>query len=101
MVVALGWNVETRDDRRDNTVQGEVLATEPVGGTEFEEDETVVLVISLGPERVQIPTDLPGKSLPGAERLIQSVGLIVGEISYAYSETIEAGMIIEVLAPYG
>ena len=99
LVVALGWNVETRDDRRDNTVQGEVLATEPVGGTELEEDETVVLVISLGPERVQIPTDLVGKSLPGAERLIESVGLIVGEISYAYSETIEAGMIIEVLAP--
>ena len=59
----------------------------------------MVLVISLGPERVQIPTDLVGKSLPGAERLIESVGLIVGEISYAYSETIEAGMIIEVLAP--
>ena len=99
LIVALGWNVEERFDRLDNTVEGEVLGTEPIGGTALEENETVVLVISLGAERVQIPVDLVGKSLPGAERLIQSVGLKVGEISYAYSETIEAGMIVDVLAP--
>ena len=99
LIVALGWNVEERFDRLDNTVEGEVLATEPIGGTALEENETVVLVISLGAERVQIPIDLVGKSLPGAERLIQSAGLEVGEISYSYSETIEAGMIVDVLAP--
>ena len=99
LIVALGWNVEERFDRLDNTVEGEVLATEPIGGTALEENETVVLVISLGAERVQIPIDLVGKSLPGAERLIQSAGLEVGEISYSYSETIETGMIVDVLAP--
>jgi len=99
LIVALGWNVEERFDRLDNTVEGEVLSTEPVGGTALEENETVVIVISLGAERVQIPIDLVGKSLPGAERLIQSAGLQVGEISYSYSETIEAGMIVDVLAP--
>ena len=99
LIVALGWNVEERFDRLDSTVEGEVLATEPIGGTALEENETVVLVISLGAERVQIPTDLVGKSLPGAERLIQSAGLKVGEISYSFSETIDAGMIINVLSP--
>ena len=99
LIVALGWNVEERFDRLDDTVEGEVLSTEPVGGTALEENETVVIVISLGAERVQIPIDLVGKSLPGAERLIQSAGLQVGEISYSYSETIEAGMIVDVLAP--
>ena len=99
LIVALGWNVEERFDRLDDTVEGEVLATEPIGGTALEENETVVLVISLGAERVQIPIDLVGKSLPGAERLIQSAGLKVGEISFSYSETIENGMIVDVLAP--
>ena len=99
LIVALGWNVEERFDRLDSTVEGEVLATEPIGGTALEENETVVLVISLGAERVQIPTDLVGKSLPGAERLIQSAGLKVGEISYSFSETIDAGMIVNVLSP--
>ena len=99
LIVALGWNVEERFDRLDSTVEGEVLATEPIGGTALEENETVVLVISLGAERVQIPTDLVGKSLAGAERLIQSAGLKVGEISYSFSETIDAGMIVNVLAP--
>ena len=99
LIVALGWSVEERFDRLDNTVEGEVLATEPIGGTALEENETVVLVISLGAERVQIPIDLVGKSLQGAEILIQSAGLKVGEISYAYSETFAAGMIVNVLAP--
>ena len=99
LIVALGWNVEERFDRLDSTVEGEVLATEPIGGTALEENETVVLVISLGAERVQIPIDLVGKSLAGAERLIQSAGLKVGEISYSFSETIDAGMIVNVLSP--
>ena len=99
LIVALGWNVEERFDRLDSTVVGEVIATEPIGGTALEENETVVLVISLGAERVQIPIDLVGKSLAGAERLIQSAGLKVGEISYSFSETIDAGMIVNVLAP--
>ena len=99
LIVALGWNVEERFDRLDDTVEGEVLATEPIGGTALEENETVVLVISLGAERVQVPIDLVGKSLSGAEILIQSAGLKVGEISFSYSENIEAGMIVDVLAP--
>ena len=38
--------MEERFDRLDSTVEGDVLATEPIGGTALEENETVVLVIS-------------------------------------------------------
>ena len=40
-----------------------------------------------------------GKSLTGAERRIESACLKGGVISDADSETIEAGMIVDVLAP--
>ena len=97
LLEALGWTVEERFDRLDGTVEGEVLATEPVGGTSLGEGETVILVLSLGAERVPVPSDLAGKSLIGAERLLDSAGLAVGDVSRAFSEQVDADVVIQVL----
>ncbi|MEE2769337.1 MAG: protein kinase [Actinomycetota bacterium] len=97
LLEALGWTVEERFDRLDGTVEGEVLATQPVGGASLGDGGTVVLVLSLGPERVQVPDGLAGKSLAGVERLLDSAGLTVGEVSHAYSEEVDPGVVIEVL----
>jgi len=97
LLEALGWTVEERFDRLDGTVEGEVLATEPVGGTSLGEGETVILVLSLGAERVSVPSDLAGKSLIGAERLLDSAGLAVGDVSRAFSEHVDADVVIQVL----
>ena len=97
LLEALGWTVEERFDRLDGTVEGEVLATEPVGGTSLGEGETVILVLSLGAERVPVPSSLAGKSLIGAERLLDSAGLAVGDVSRAFSEQVDADVVIQVL----
>ena len=76
---------------------GEVLATVPVGGTSLGEGETVILVLSLGAERVPVPSGLAGKSLIGAERLLDSAGLAVGVVSRAFSEQVDADVVIQVL----
>ncbi|SVA08736.1 uncharacterized protein METZ01_LOCUS61590, partial [marine metagenome] len=97
LLEALGWTVEERFDRLDGTVEGEVLTTEPVGGTSLGEGETVILVLSLGAERVPVPSGLAGKSLTGAERLLDSAGLAVGDVSRAFSEQVDADVVIQVL----
>jgi len=97
LLEALGWIVKERFDRLDSTVEGEVLATEPVGGTSLGEGETVILVLSLGAERVPVPSGLTGKSLIGAERLLDSAGLAVGDVSRAFSEQVDADVVIQVL----
>lgn len=97
LLEVLGWTVEERFDRLDGTVEGEVLATEPVGGTSLGEGETVILTLSLGAERVPIPLDLVGKSLIGAERLLDSAGLTLGEVSRTFSEDVDADLVVQVL----
>jgi serine/threonine-protein kinase len=97
LLEALGWTVEERFDRLDGTVEGEVLATEPVGGTSLGEGETVILILSLGAERVPVPSGLVGKSLVGAQRLLESAGLSVGDVSRMYSEQVGADVVIQVL----
>ncbi|MBQ91296.1 MAG: hypothetical protein CL441_07785 [Acidimicrobiaceae bacterium] len=93
-----GWRVESRYERRDGTNEGQVLATEPGFGAELAEDGTVLLVVSLGPTRVPVPTGLVGHTLAEATRLLEQASLEVGTVSEAHDEALEAGVVLEVLA---
>jgi serine/threonine-protein kinase len=89
--------VEERFDRQDGSVEGELLEMSPAGGTALAEGEAVILVISLGADRVAVPSSLVGVTASEASRLLDEVGLTAGEITRGHSEDILPGLVIEVL----
>ena len=96
LLTQLGWVVEERFDRQDGSVQGELLEMIPEGGTALAEGEAVVIVISLGADRVAVPTGLVGVTASEAARLLDEAGLTTGEVTRGFSEEVLPGLVIEV-----
>ncbi len=96
LLTQLGWVVEERFDRQDGSVQGELLEMIPAGGTALAEGEAVVIVISLGADRVAVPTGLVGVTASEAARLLDEAGLTAGEVTRGFSEETLPGLVIEV-----
>ncbi|MBV14534.1 MAG: hypothetical protein CL505_05625 [Actinobacteria bacterium] len=96
LLTQLGWVVEERFDRQDDSVQGELLEMIPAGGTALAEGEAVVIVISLGADRVAVPTGLVGVTASEAARLLDEAGLTTGEVTRGFSEETLPGLVIEV-----
>jgi serine/threonine-protein kinase len=96
LLTQLGWVVEERFDRQDGSVQGELVEMIPAGGTALAEGEAVVIVISLGADRVAVPTGLVGVTASGAARLLDEAGLTTGEVTRGFSEETLPGLVIEV-----
>ncbi|MEE3352723.1 MAG: protein kinase [Actinomycetota bacterium] len=96
LLVELGWLVEERYDRRDGSLEGQVLSMQPPGGTRLEAGETVVLVVSLGPARLPVPDDLVGVSVEEAGRRLEAAGLALGTVSSEKDETVATGLVLSV-----
>ncbi len=96
LLIELGWLVEERYDRQDDSVEGQVLSMQPAGGSRLEAGETVVLVVSLGPARLPVPDDLVGVSIEEAGRRLDDAGLTLGTVSAQKDEAVAAGLVISV-----
>ena len=96
LLTELGWLVEERYDRRDDTVEGQVLSMQPSSGSRLEAGQTVELVVSLGPVRLPVPDDLVGVSLEEAGRRLDDAGLTLGTVSAEKDEAVAAGLVISV-----
>lgn len=71
----------SREDRVDDSAPaGEVISQSPDPGTEVEKGTTVTLVVSLGPESVQVPNEV-GRKATTAEKELQRRGLKANFIS--------------------
>ena len=97
-LIKLGWTVEERYERRDGTTEGQILGTDPPAGSFYEKEQTVAVIISLGPTRVAIPADIQGNTLEIATQLIEEAGLTLGEVFFTYSEEVPKGLVIGSLA---
>ncbi len=97
LLVELGWLVEERYDRRDGSLEGQVLSMQPPGGTRLEAGETVVLVVSLGPARLPVPDDLVGVSVEEAGSRLEAAGLTLGTVSSEKDEAMAAGLVLSVV----
>ena len=89
-----GWKID--DDelvRRDGTRVGQVVDQQPPAGTPLAEGSTVTLTVSLGPTLVPFPQVV---GTPEAEAVValESAGLVVGERSTAFDESVPAGSIV-------
>jgi len=96
LLVELGWLVEERYDRRDGSLEGQVLSMQPPGGTRLEAGETVVLVVSLGPARLPVPDDLVGVGIEEAGRRLEDAGLTLGTVSTRKDEDLAPGLVLAV-----
>ena len=76
-----------------NTVAaGLVISQTPIGGTVVTEGTSVDIVVSLGKSAV-VP-DVVGMAQVDANTAITDANLLVGTITYQYSSTVAAGLVI-------
>ena len=79
---------------------GLVVGTTPEVGTELEEGSPITIVVSLGIEPTSLPA-LVGLSLDDATASLDEARLILGDVTYVFSDTTEKGQVIEMSSPDG
>ncbi|MBD3257713.1 PASTA domain-containing protein [candidate division GN15 bacterium] len=72
---------------------GVILDQFPKPGTKVKPDRTIKFVVSLGEKQVAIP-ELAGKSVRQAMLDLETVGLKLGEIAWAFSDTIPERVVV-------
>ncbi len=87
----VGW--ETRSEYSEDVTAGLVISTDPAGGTRVQRGDTMLLVISLGPERFSMP-DVVGDTLDEATSSLEALNLVVGEVKEVWSEDVEADVVM-------
>ena len=81
-------------DKHDSQVEkNHVISQTPHQGTKLQKGDTVTIVISLGPEDLSAP-NLLGFSLSDAKKILEGKGLVLGSVSYSYSEIYKEGIVI-------
>lgn len=89
----LGFNTDRENRWSDTVAKRYVISTNPDAGEELAEGSTVVLIVSRGSEKVQVP-DLEGLTQEVAASALSDAGLKLGEIDYLETENAVAGTII-------
>jgi beta-lactam-binding protein with PASTA domain len=79
-------------DYNNTAVAGSVISQSPAGGTVVPIGSSVDLVVSLG-EAVLVPR-LVDRTEPNAISTLNDAGLVVGVVTYEYSDTIAAGHVM-------
>lgn len=77
-----------------------VIRTDPDGGRRVLRGSEVTIVVSLGPERFDMPA-VVGKSLEQARALLAEQNLVVGAVTESWSEAVAAGLVIGASQPEG
>lgn|GEM_PF-798252 len=82
-----------KEEHHDEIALGNITTQEPLPGTRVKRGRHVVLVKSLGSQKVPVPS-LVGLDLRGAEWELRRSGLRLGQIVGVPHERVEAGLII-------
>ncbi|MCU1499588.1 MAG: protein kinase, partial [Acidimicrobiales bacterium] len=91
-----GWRTTVVTERRDGTIKGTVLATEPSAGIRLAAGQPIELTVSAGQTEVAVPTDLAGRTLADATAQLEAIGLEASTKETRYDEDIEDGAVIGV-----
>ncbi len=77
----------------DTVDRGQVISSDPKSGAKIRGNGSVALVVSRGPEIVQVP-DVAGIELSDAKRRLEKAGLAPGMITKEFSEDAAAGEVV-------
>jgi eukaryotic-like serine/threonine-protein kinase len=98
---AEGLSVKVGSPAYDETVPvGSVVTTDPKPNDSIDRNGTIVLALSKGPERHDVPT-LTGKTPDVAGQILADNHLKVGDPTDAYSDDVAKGMVVETVPPVG
>lgn len=85
-IEAAGLRLQVHENRYDKTVKKRVvLSQNPQGGKMVREGRTILVVVSLGPELMEVPK-LTGESLRTAKIALSNAKLRVGEVTFQEAE---------------
>jgi len=79
---------------------GQVLSTDPAAGERTRRDSAIVLVLSRGPERHDVPA-LRGAARQQAEHTLAASSLKVGRVSRAYDDVVPSGHVVATIPAEG
>jgi len=94
LLEADGFVVNPVFENSEEAEQGEVIRTDPPKGTQAEFGSTVDVYVSVGSERIAVPT-VVGKTLDEARQAIEAVGLVVGRVEHRPDATFPENTVIE------
>lgn len=97
--VDLRSTAETTYD--DSFAAGTVISTDPGAGERVRKDGEVHLLVSLGVKMIEVPTGLVGARVDDATKALEEAGFTVGDPVEKFSDTVPAGLVIEVSTPEG
>jgi len=94
----LGFKVEKTEEFSDSVPKGSVVSQTPSTGSGFE-DDVIQLVVSQGPELVEIPQGIVASGVDAARATLEGLGFVVDEqnadnylgLGYVYSVSPEEG----------
>ena len=93
-----GFDVGDVSEQPSQSARGEVLDTRPKPGTETPIPGPVQLVLSGGPQTIQVP-DVVGRTFGQARQLLQQLGLTVGDVTTPNGGSPDAGEIVSSQSP--
>lgn len=85
--------LSTTSEYSETVPAGQVIRTDPAAGERVLRGTTVDVVISLGPERFDMPS-VVGTSLDEARQLLERTNLSVGEVTEVWHEEAPAGRVL-------
>lgn len=86
--------IEERGRYDDRIPAGHVVRQSPDARTLVKRGSSVTVILSLGPQRVEVP-ELDGRSLPAAQATLSGAGLGIGRILGAFARGVQPGTVLE------
>ncbi|WP_405901533.1 Stk1 family PASTA domain-containing Ser/Thr kinase [Streptomyces sp. NBC_00727] len=77
----------------DTVDRGKVISSDPESGARIRDNGSVSLVVSRGPEIIEVP-DVEGVRLADAKRELKKAGLLPGMVTKEFSEDVGAGEVL-------
>jgi serine/threonine-protein kinase len=100
-VAELGLKIgQVQEVFSEDVPKGKVITSNPPGGGRVEVAGEVLLIVSKGKDRIEVP-ELVGLTVEEAAAALKSKNLKIGRVSEKYNYTLEAGRIIDGNPPSG
>jgi len=98
---ALGLHPDVSSEFSDTVAKGLVVASDPASGDRVRKDGTVEVVVSKGPDYVDVPDGVVGTLQADAEKALEDAGLEVDYAPAVYDDKAGLGVVVAATLPDG